>query len=61
VFDLEISKAFVNMMRRWERRIIPLEEGQPVQARPVDESEDSTSVPAHASLMTPKGTPIVRT
>ena len=30
VFDAEIAKAFVTMMRRWERRIIPLEEGQPL-------------------------------
>ncbi len=61
VFDAEIAKAFVNMMRRWERRIIPLEEGQPLQARPADDGAESAAVPAHASLMTPKGTPIVRT
>jgi HD-GYP domain-containing protein (c-di-GMP phosphodiesterase class II) len=58
VFDTDIAKAFVTMMRRWERRIIPLEEGQPVAARPAGEE---MPVPAHASLMTPKGTPIVRT
>ncbi|HSU94668.1 MAG TPA: HD domain-containing phosphohydrolase [Gemmatimonadaceae bacterium] len=58
VFDAEIAKAFVTMMRRWERRIIPLEEGQPLQARPASEQ---LPVPAHASLMTPRGTPIVRT
>jgi len=45
-------------MRRWERRIIPLEEGQPLQARPASEQ---LPVPAHASLMTPRGTPIIRT
>ena len=49
---------FVTMMRRWERRIIPLEEGQPLQARAAGEQ---LPVPAHASLMTPRGTPIVRT
>ena len=58
VFDAEIAKAFVTMMRRWERRIIPLEEGQPLQARPASEQ---LPVPAHASLMTPRGTPIIRT
>jgi HD-GYP domain-containing protein (c-di-GMP phosphodiesterase class II) len=58
VFDAEIAKAFVTMMRRWERRIIPLEEGQPLQARAAGEQ---LPVPAHASLMTPRGTPIVRT
>jgi HD-GYP domain-containing protein (c-di-GMP phosphodiesterase class II) len=58
VFDTEIAKSFVTMMRRWERRIIPLEEGQPLQARAADAH---MPVPAHASLMTPKGTPIVRT
>ena len=58
VFDAEIAKAFVTMMRRWERRVIPLEEGQPLQARAPGEQ---LPVPAHASLMTPKGTPIVRT
>jgi HD-GYP domain-containing protein (c-di-GMP phosphodiesterase class II) len=58
VFDTEIAKAFVTMMRRWERRIIPLEEGQPLQPRATGEE---LPVPAHASLMTPRGTPIVRT
>ena len=58
VFDAEIAKAFVTMMRQWERRIIPLEEGQPLQARAAGEQ---LPVPAHASLMTPRGTPIVRT
>jgi hypothetical protein len=58
VFDAEIAKAFVTMMRRWERRIIPLEQGQPLQARAAGEE---LPVPAHASLMTPRGTPIVRT
>jgi HD-GYP domain-containing protein (c-di-GMP phosphodiesterase class II) len=58
VFDAEIAKAFVTMMRRWERRIIPLQEGQPLQARAAGEV---LSIPAHASLMTLKGTPIVRT
>jgi len=58
VFDAEIAKSFVTMMRRWERRIIPIEEGQPLQARTASEE---MPVPAHASLMTPKGTPIVRT
>jgi len=58
VFDTDIAKAFVTMMRRWERRIIPLEAGQPLQARTMSEE---TPVPAHASLMTPRGTPIVRT
>jgi HD-GYP domain-containing protein (c-di-GMP phosphodiesterase class II) len=58
VFDTDIAKAFVTMMRRWERRIIPLETGQPLQARTKGEE---MPVPAHASLMTPKGTPIVRT
>jgi HD-GYP domain-containing protein (c-di-GMP phosphodiesterase class II) len=58
VFDTEIAKAFVTMMRRWERRIIPLEEGQPLQPRATGEE---FPVPAHASLMTPRGTPIVRT
>jgi HD-GYP domain-containing protein (c-di-GMP phosphodiesterase class II) len=58
VFDTDIAKAFVTMMRRWERRIIPLEEGQPLQAR---SAGLEMPVPAHASLMTPKGTPIVRT
>jgi HD-GYP domain-containing protein (c-di-GMP phosphodiesterase class II) len=61
VFDAEIAKSFVTMMRRWERRVIPLEEGQAVQARPESELAAAGSVPAHASLMTPKGTPIVRT
>src|SRR5206468_62817 len=28
VFDADIAKAFVTMMRRWERRVIPLEQGQ---------------------------------
>ena len=60
VFDVEIAKAFVTMMRRWEQRIIPLEEGQMLQPRPAEEAE-RMSVPAHASLMTPRGTPIVRT
>jgi HD-GYP domain-containing protein (c-di-GMP phosphodiesterase class II) len=58
VFDTEIAKAFVTMMRRWERRIIPLEEGQPLQPRAADAE---LPIPAHASLMTPRGTPIVRT
>jgi len=61
VFDAEIAKAFVTMMRRWERRVIPLEEGQAVAARPEGEGVDPGPVPAHASLMTPKGNPIVRT
>jgi HD-GYP domain-containing protein (c-di-GMP phosphodiesterase class II) len=30
VFDPGIAKAFVDMMRRWERRVIPIEEGQPI-------------------------------
>ena len=58
VFDADIAKAFVTMMRRWERRVIPLEQGQSLQPRP---SGDVSRVPAHASLMNPKGTPIVRT
>jgi hypothetical protein len=33
-FDPEIAKAFVTMMRRWERRVVAVEEGQPVAARP---------------------------
>jgi HD-GYP domain-containing protein (c-di-GMP phosphodiesterase class II) len=60
IFDVEIAKAFVTMMRRWEQRVIPLEEGQILQPRSAEEAERS-SVPAHASLMTPRGTPIVRT
>jgi HD-GYP domain-containing protein (c-di-GMP phosphodiesterase class II) len=60
VFDVEIAKAFVAMMRRWEQRIIPLEEGQPLQARTAAEVE-RLPLPAHASLMTPRGTPIIRT
>jgi len=60
IFDVEIAKAFVTMMRRWEQRIIPLEEGQMLHPRAAEEAECS-SVPAHASLMTPRGTPIVRT
>ncbi len=39
VFDTDIAKAFVTMMRRWERRIIPIEEGQPLQARPANERD----------------------
>lgn len=58
VFDADIAKAFVTMMRRWERRIIPLEQGQTLRSRP---AAAPTPVPAHASLMNPKGTPIVRT
>lgn len=58
VFDADIAKAFVTMMRRWERRVIPLEQGQSLQPRPAG---DVSRVPAHASLMNPKGTPIVRT
>jgi len=58
VFDADIAKAFVTMMRRWERRVIPLEQGQTLRPRPAGEG---TPVPAHASLMNPKGTPIVRT
>jgi HD-GYP domain-containing protein (c-di-GMP phosphodiesterase class II) len=61
VFDAEIAKSFVTMMRRWERRVIPLEEGQTVQARPESELAAAGPVPANASLMTPRGTPIVRT
>jgi len=58
VFDTDIAKAFVAMMRRWERRVIPLEQGQTLRPRP---AAAATPVPAHASLMNPKGTPIVRT
>lgn len=58
VFDADIAKAFVTMMRRWERRVIPLEHGQTLRPRPAGQA---APVPAHASLMTPKGTPIVRT
>jgi len=58
VFDADIAKAFVTMMRRWERRVIPLEQGQTLRPRPAGEA---APVPAHASLMNPKGTPIVRT
>jgi hypothetical protein len=32
-FDADIAKAFVTMMRRWERRVVAIEEGQPVVAR----------------------------
>ncbi len=59
VFDAEIAKAFVTMMRKWEQRIIPIQEGEPLLARSA--SAEAPSVPAHASLMTPRGTPIVRT
>jgi hypothetical protein len=34
VFDADISKSFITMMRRWERRIMPIDEGQPVSPPP---------------------------
>jgi HD-GYP domain-containing protein (c-di-GMP phosphodiesterase class II) len=30
VFDADISKSFITMMRRWERRIMPFDEGQTI-------------------------------
>lgn len=30
VFDAEVAKAFVSMMQRWERRVIPVDEHTPV-------------------------------
>ena len=38
VFDADIAKSFVTMMRRWERRVLPVDEGQEVTPPPRDPS-----------------------
>ena len=69
VFDAEIAKSFITMMRRWERRIVPVDEGMiltppprepgvtpPTGVRTV-RGTPSGSMPAVGSIRpTPRGT-----
>ena len=38
-FDSDIAKSFITMMRRWERRIVPVDEGMAVTPPPRDPGE----------------------
>jgi HD-GYP domain-containing protein (c-di-GMP phosphodiesterase class II) len=52
VFDADISKSFITMMRRWERRIMPIDEGQAVTPPPrVSGEQPAVGGPG------PRGTP----
>jgi HD-GYP domain-containing protein (c-di-GMP phosphodiesterase class II) len=52
VFDADIAKSFIAMMRRWERRILPIEEGMPVTP-PVREPGEAPN----SEMARPRGTP----
>ena len=53
VFDGDIAKSFITMMRRWERRIVPVDEGAAV-VPPVRAPGD---VPLTKAPLGPRGTP----
>jgi HD-GYP domain-containing protein (c-di-GMP phosphodiesterase class II) len=73
VFDADISKSFITMMRRWERRIMPFDEGQaitppvrvsgevPIQNEPYRRGTPGAGVPHIGGRpATPKGSGIIR-
>jgi hypothetical protein len=53
LFDADIAKSFLTMMRRWERRILPVDEGAPVTPPP---REPGQPTPAEG-VATYRGTP----
>jgi HD-GYP domain-containing protein (c-di-GMP phosphodiesterase class II) len=64
VFDADIAKSFITMMRRWERRIVPVEKGTELTPPPRDPSltppagvPSSHGTPASGvTRQTPRGT-----
>jgi HD-GYP domain-containing protein (c-di-GMP phosphodiesterase class II) len=55
VFDADIAKSFITMMRRWERRILPVDEGAPVTPPPKEPGQPTPAGGVGAQRGTPAG------
>ena len=53
VFDADIAKSFITMMRRWERRILPVDEGAPVTPPPREPGQPTPAAGVGAQRTTP--------
>ena len=70
VFDADIAKSFITMMRRWERRILPIDEGTPVTPPPREPGQPTpaagvgaqrtTPITGIPRQQTPRGTGVIR-
>jgi len=55
LFDTDIAKSFLTMMRRWERRMVPVDEGAPVTPPPREAGQPTPAAGVGAPRATPAG------
>ena len=58
LFDADIAKSFLTMMRRWERRVVPVDEGAPVTPPPREPGQPTPAGGVTTQRFTPgRGVP----